>query len=234
MRNSQRVMAGFLGSIVFLMIVVALWIGATAPEPPELSGQRTTRTYDLADFQGVEVSGPQWQVTIERGDDWRVAVEAPVEVIEDVQVRLSGDGRDVDLEAAWWFGDADGENMLEATITMPALESLDMSGTSRVRFSGFEGDTLSLNVSGAGDIRGSASRFDELTLDASGAVSIDFGDVSVTDADGDISGAGNVTLRMAGGRLTGDLSGAANLSYYGTVSEESVDTSGFVTVRRRD
>ena len=233
MRNSQRVMAGLLGGIVVLMILVALWIAVTAPEPPELSGQRTTRTYDLADFQGVEVSG-QWQVTIERGDAWRVAVEAPVEVFEDVQVRLSGDGEDVDLEAPWWFGDGDGENMLEATITMPALESLDISGTSRVRFSGFEGRTLSLDVSGAGDIRGAASRFDELTLDSSGAVNVDFGDVTVTDAEVDISGAGNVTLRMAGGRLTGDLSGAANLTYSGTVSEESIDQSGFVNVRRRN
>jgi hypothetical protein len=39
---------------------------------------------------------------------------------------------------------------------------------------------------------------------------------------------------MAGGRLTGDMSGAASLEYYGTVSEESVDTSGMVNVRRRD
>jgi hypothetical protein len=233
MRNSQRVMAGLLGSIVFLMIVVALWIGATAPEPPELSGERTTRTYDLADFRGVEVSG-QWQVTIERGDAWRVAVEAPAEGFEDVQVRLSGDGEDVDLEAPWWFGDRDGENALEATITMPALESLDISGTSLVRFSGFEGRALSLDLSGAGSISGAASRFDELTLDSSGAVNIDLGDVTVTDAEVDISGAGNVTLRMAGGRLTGDLSGAANLDYYGTVSDESVDRSGLVTVRRRN
>jgi hypothetical protein len=49
-----------------------------------------------------------------------------------------------------------------------------------------------------------------------------------------VSGAGNVKLRMAGGRLTGDVSGAANLEYYGPVSEQSVQQSGFVNVRRRD
>ena len=37
---------------------------------------------------------------------------------------------------------------------------------------------------------------------------------------------------MAGGRLTGDMSGAGNLAYLGTVSEQSVDTSGFVNIRR--
>ena len=56
----------------------------------------------------------------------------------------------------------------------------------------------------------------------------------VTDANVDISGAGNVKLQMAGGRLTGDLSGAANLEYSGTVSEETIDRSGMVSVRRRN
>ena len=100
--------------------------------------------------------------------------------------------------------------------------------------SGFESGALSLDVSGTGDVRGSASRFDALTLDVSGAVNVDLGDVPVANAEVDISGAGNVTLRMAGGRLTGELSGAANLNYYGTVSEASVETSGFVNLRRRN
>lgn len=232
MRTSQRVVAGLLGAIVVLLIVAALYIRIAAPERPELSGERVTRTYDLANFRGAEVGG-QWQVTIERGDAWRVAVEAPVEIVDEVQVRVSGDGEDVDLEGPWWYA-ADDDEALKAMITMPALEHLEISGTSIVRFSGFEGDELAVDVSGAVDIRGAASRFDELTLDASGAVTVDFGDVTVTDAEVDVSGAGNVTLRMAGGRLTGDLSGAANLSYYGTVSEEDIDQSGFVTVRRRN
>ena len=75
----------------------------------------------------------------------------------------------------------------------------------------------------AGEIAGAASRFDALMLDMSGAGNVDLGDVPVTDAEVDISGAGKVALRMAGGRLTGDISGAENLEYYGTVSEESVD-----------
>jgi hypothetical protein len=89
-------------------------------------------------------------------------------------------------------------------------------------------------VSGAVELRGTASRFETLTLDLSGAGSVDLGDVPVTDAAVDVSGAGNVTLRMAGGRLTGDMSGAANLGYFGTVSEETIEKSGFVNVSRRD
>jgi hypothetical protein len=49
-----------------------------------------------------------------------------------------------------------------------------------------------------------------------------------------VSGAADVALRMAGGRLTGHLSGAANLRYSGTVTEESVSTSGAANIRHAD
>jgi putative autotransporter adhesin-like protein len=233
MRNSQRAVAGLLGVIVALMIAVAIWVRVAAPQPPQLSGERTTKTYAYTDFRGVEVDG-QWQVTIERGDAWRVSVEVPAEVVDQIRVQRQSDGDAVDLEGPWWLGDYDGgQPALKATITMPALESLDISGASNTSFSGFDGDSLSLDLSGAGQIRGTASRFDRLMLDMSGAAAIDLSDVPVTDADVDISGAGNVKLQMAGGRLTGDLSGAANLEYSGTVSEETIDRSGFVNVRQR-
>jgi hypothetical protein len=234
MRNSQRAVVGLLGIIVGLMVVVAISVRISAPQPAELSGERTTRDYDYADFRGVEVSG-QWQVTIERGDDWRVSVDMPAEVVDQIQVQRQADGDAVDLEGPWWLGEFDGEEAaLQATITMPALESVDVSGASFVAFSGFDGGTLELDFSGAGQLRGTASRFDRLELDMSGASAIDLSEVPVTDANVDISGAGNIKLQMAGGRLTGDLSGASSLEYTGTVSEESIDKAGLVNVRRRD
>ena len=75
---------------------------------------------------------------------------------------------------------------------------------------------------------------DSLILDKSGVGNLDLGDVTVTNAEVDVSGAGSVTLRMGGGRLSGDMSGFGNLEYYGTVSEQTVESSGFVNVRRRD
>ena len=234
MRYSQRAVAAVLGVVVSLMIVAAVWIRVTAPEPPQLSGERTTDAYDYTDFDGVDVDGP-WQVTIERGDTWRVSVEVPEELVDQVRVERDGDALELDYEGVWWAADFGGEGRtLQATITMPALEMLDVSGPARLMFSGFEGSHLTLDLSGAVELRGATSRFDALTLDLSGAGSVDFADVPVTDANVDISGAANVTLRMAGGRLVGDLSGASSLEYYGTVSEESIDRAGVVSIRRRN
>lgn len=233
MRNSQRALVAALGLIVAVMIAFTLWVRLSAEAAPELSGQRSSRTHDLTGFDGIEISG-QWQVDVERGDAWRVAIDVPAELLEDIEVELRGDRLSLGFEGGWCIGCFREGPELKATITMPALESLDMSGSSFVRFTGFEGPNLSLDLSGSGEIRGAASRFDALTLEMSGAANVELADVPVTDADVDISGAGKVTLRMAGGRLTGDISGATNLEYYGTVSEESVDKSGMVNVRRRE
>jgi hypothetical protein len=233
MRNSQRAVLGALGLIVGVMVAITLWVRLTAAPVPELSGQRTPRTFDHRGFDGIEVSG-QWRVDVERGDAWSVVVDVPAELADDVEVELRGDRLSLGFEGGWCIGCFREGLELNATITMPALESLDMSGSSFVTFSGFEGPNLSLDLSGSGQIRGEASRFDELALDMSGAASVELGDVPVRDADVDVSGAGKVTLSMAGGRLTGDMSGAGSLEYSGTVSLEDVDKSGMVNVRRLD
>ena len=235
MRNSQRVMAGLLGGIVALLIVTAIWIKIGAPQRPQLSGERTTRSYDYADFAAVSVSG-KWQVTIERGDAWRVAIDVPAEVIDGVSVERRGEALAVAYEGERWFGGfgrGDGDDF-KATITMPALESIELSGTSTLSFSGFEGDRLSLTSSGASEIRAAAGRFETLVLVMSGAGNVDLDGLLVTNADIQTSGAGNLKLNMAGGRLTGSMSGAGNLDYRGTVSEQNVSTSGLVNVRPRN
>ncbi len=68
----------------------------------------------------------------------------------------------------------------------------------------------------------------------SGAGNIDLGGVPVTNADIRVSGAGNIDLNMAGGKLTGSMSGAGSLDYVGTVSEQNVSSSGVVNIKRRD
>jgi len=234
MRTSQRVVAATLGAIVVLLLVIAISTRVAAPTAPELSGERASRTYDYRNFDGLEISG-EWQVTVERGDMWRVAVDAPAEILDDLRVEQEGDRLELQIDGESWFGGFGRNNDgPEATITMPALESIQLSGASRVSFSGFDGDRLSIASSGASELRATASRFDTLTLELSGAGNADLDEISVTNAEVSVSGAANVTLNMAGGRLTGAMSGAGNLEYRGTVTEQSIDTSGFVNIRRVD
>lgn len=235
MRNSQRVVWAVVGGLAVLILAAGVWIRVAVPQLPDLSGERGSRSYDVTDFDRVAVSG-QWEVTIERGDTWRVAVEAPMELLEYLRVERDGDELDLGLEGGRWFGGGWGRNSnaLEATITMPALEGLETSGASTLSFSGFDGRELSIVSSGASELRASTSRYDDLRLVMSGAGSAMLDELTATNADVTVSGAADVRLRMAGGRLTGRLSGASDLEYFGTVNEQSLSQSGAGSIRHRD
>ena len=110
-----------------------------APSGPPGSSRASgaARTYDYAEFDGVSISG-QWQVTIERGDAWRVSVEVPGGSTSTklrvrarwrrARSRLPFSGRRLRLGG---FGRDDRPRPLQATITMPALESLGLVGRAR-------------------------------------------------------------------------------------------------------
>ena len=119
------------------------------------------------------------------------------------------------FDGGWWFGgfgrDSDGP---EATITMPALDSIALSGASqRVVLGLRRRRACRLASSGAAEIRGDASRFDALSLELSGAGNADLDECRSRMQTSPSAAPRNVSLRMAGGRLTGDMSGAGNLAY---------------------
>jgi hypothetical protein len=216
------------------MLLVAIastaWLRLQGSPAEQFSGARATRTPALADFTGVDVSGG-WELTVERGDAWRVELEVPAELESRVIARVVEGRLELGLSDGirpGAFGDPD----FTAEVTLPRLESLTVSGASEIDFSGFDGARLEITVSGAAQIDGEASRFDALKLTMSGAGDVDLEEVPVTDAEVFVSGAASVELRMAGGRLTGHMSGAGNLDYHGSVSEQSVTASGPVRIER--
>jgi hypothetical protein len=213
--------------------VGAVWSRVGVTTGVKISGERSTLAPTLSNFASIEASGT-WDVRATRGDAWRVELDVPVELVDRIEARVD-DGRLVlDLEGATWFGGCSIPDRcrLKAAITMPELRAASLSGASQMDFTGFEGTALQIALTGAGKIDGDSGRYDDLALTVSGAGNVDLGGVTTTNAVVSVSGAAHVELRMGGGRLTGNLSGASGLVYSGTVSEESVSDSGASNVRR--
>jgi hypothetical protein len=239
MKHSVAAVLAAIAVAVAVTVALAVWVRFAAPEaesPPPLSGQRTTQSYDLAAFTGVKTSG-QWQVTLERGDSWIVELSFPLELGGFIDVRKDGDTLILGyrLDRGWWSDFGSNEALaMTARVVMPALEAVDLSGATRLEISGFTGTELDIDASGAISIDSADSRYDELDLDISGAGEADLGGITATNARIDISGAQNITLRMAGGSLTGDVSGASEIEYFGTISAQDVDISGFASIEHRE
>jgi hypothetical protein len=239
MKRSHFAVLSALGALVSILLLGSVWMRFgrhdVAP-PPALSGQRITRAYDFADFTRVGAQGV-WQVTLARGDAWTAELSYPAELeqylkvgVEDHQLMLR-----YSLERGWWRNvGRRGEQGMAARVTMPALDHVDLSGTASLVFSGFEGAELDISTTGATKIDGTDSRYERVDLDMSGAGEADLRGVATTSVKIDLSGASKVVLRMAGGRLEGDVSGATSLEYFGTVSSLDVDTSGIASVKKLD
>ena len=101
------------------------------------------------------------------------------------------------------------------------------NGASEAELSGFNGERLTITASGATEIDGEDGRYAALALNVSGAGDVDLRDVVATDARVTLSGAGEIKVGMNGGILSGSLSGAGNIEYYGTISENRVSIAGF-------
>ena len=124
--------------------------------------------------------------------------------------------------------------MAEIEIVRPRLEHVGSSGTLDIEFAGFEGKRLSLESSGILNIHGRESGYDFLDAKTSGAADIRLADITVEGAEVEMSGTGSAEIRTGSGALTGRLSGASRLTYFGSPSRVDVETSGASRLVRAD
>lgn len=240
MRTSQIAMLAAGGVLVggVLVLAVAGRLGAGPVEPGERRelGERVSRELALERFSSVVVSG-SWSVQVEQGPAFSVTLSHPEGVQESLVADVRGEQLVLASEDAagpgWsWFGGQDLN--LEARVVVPSLENIAIDGAGEVVLRGLSGERLAIAVAGAANVEGSGGRYDALDLDVSGAGRVELAGMEFRDANIDLSGAANVTLTMAGGVLSGSLSGVGRVEYFGTVQNERIVVSGFGRVEAMD
>lgn len=164
------------------------------------SGNIVTKEYDFKDFTAVEASSA-FAVNITRGDSYSVVVSTHENIIEHLDVVLSGGTVKLRLEPAS-YSNTD----LKAEITMPELTKLKLSGASSGNVSGFASGT-------------------DFDLELSGASRIDI-DMETGMADVTISGASRVNGQLKADNTTIQISGASRSELNGSASELDLEVSG--------
>jgi hypothetical protein len=227
--------------VVLVLVVVGLAVYArvtvgnllASPADPservELTGTRIERSYEVRDFESIEIRGG-WQVAVRQGPQFEVRIETDEALFERISVERDGETLVIDSQQEWYW---DEKARLRASITMPALSGLTVAGGGDVDLGEFTGDLLAIKISGAADVTADGSSWDRLELHVGGAANVDFTESRVTHAEVRLDGAGNVELTMAGGELTGRIGGVGSITYGGQVSREFVDIDGLGSVERR-
>ncbi|MBR5724371.1 MAG: DUF2807 domain-containing protein [Bacteroidales bacterium] len=200
-----------------------------AKEPdPALAGTET-KVYRLSGFDGLSVSSI-YQVELTKSSRYYVKVEAPDFLMPYLLVEVGGGTlrlgveelpRDIRRKME------SGRYKIRATVTLPELNSLRMSGAARLDA---DGDFVSrkkfrMDLSGASAAEGLVVKASEANIEASGAAHFSLtGEYDRMNLRMSGSAKGNVT--GPSGEAWAELSGAAGLSVNGKLGKVDVQGSG--------
>jgi hypothetical protein len=230
-----------------VLLALILFIAAALPNcGTSGSGILTTRDYSIKDFTAVDI-GSAFQFELVRADDNGVRITADNNIIDRIEVVKEGNTLKINLKPFVSLGTA----TMKASISMPELDALSVSGACRGTISGFSSNqSFDMSVSGASRVAGGitagnaklvlsgASIVDmagaaaNLTASASGASQLNLAGLTVNNAHISLSGAsaGEVNCN---GRLDADLSGASHFLYSGTPTMGTIHTSGASTISKK-
>jgi hypothetical protein len=210
------------------------------------SGNLETKQYAFDNFTRIEISSA-FQFEIRQSSSYGVNVTADDNVMKYIQVSKEGQTLKIRL------GTVTGLRLatLRASVTIPDLHGLTVSGASRGAVSDFNStEDLGITVSGASRVTGNITagnvEFDisgastvelagsagDMVAVVSGASRFNLGDFAVNDVNINISGASTGTISLDG-RLDANVSGASTLLYIGEPTMGDINTSGASTISRK-
>lgn len=164
------------------------------------SGNVVDKQYDLQGFSAIDASYA-FVVDVTRSDAYSVVVSARQNIIDYLDVAVSGGTLKLQLKPGT-YTNAD----LKASVTVPELKSLNLSGASGSTVSGFaSGDDFNLVLSGAShaDI-----------------------DMETGKTDIEISGASRVAGQLKSGNTRMVISGASHCELNGSANDIDLEVSG--------
>lgn len=182
-----------------------------------LLGDTVTLDFGFSNFTEIYVPAV-FGVTVTQGPEYSVKVTVDKEAADRIDVTQTGSRLTVTLA----IGNGSIET-LQADITMPVLEKIELAGVAQATLNGFDQAQMTINVGGVSRLQGHASRIGNLTANVSGVSQLALGDIRpIGFANIHVSGVSRATLNMdVGSTLTGSVAtgqgtGTSTLFYYGT------------------
>lgn len=210
------------------------------------SGNITTEIKDFNGFTEIEAHNG-FQLKVVQSSTFSIEITADDNLHEHIKVSKPGDTLKIELDGIWGCNSC----TLEAKITMPDINNLNLSGGSRADISGFNlSHDFSVELSGGSRLDGSITVADadfnlsggsrinlegsgnDLVVDGSGGSQLDLDLFPISNADISLSGGGKADINVSG-TLSVDLSGGSQVTYVGQPTLGDIDLSGGSTIRSK-
>ncbi len=239
MKTPMRIMIMLLVSLLILGCGIINFKGVNLITP---SDTIITETRAVADFSNINLS-TFGKMNVTQGETVALTITGADNLVPLVKTSVDNGVLTIRMDEEIDIRNLDKENVLTYDITVKDLAGLTVSGLGDVEMAALNTNSLNVTMSGAGQVvlgQLAADALDvtlsglgnvevagevtKLVADISGAGSLKAGDLKCQTADITIPGLGGATVWVTD-TLTGDISGAGSVSYYGN-PQMSVDTSG--------
>ncbi len=231
---------------VLTMALSACTLGDYAPHPQTVgSGKLQTQPFNYADFTEVQI-GNAFQVEIAQASTFSVVVTTDDNLFEHLRVVKQGNALRIFYTPNANVRPSSGA---KATITLPTLTRLNLSGATNGTLTGFKSEqNFDATISGASKLRGEietgkarieatgastvtlTGSANNATIIASGASQLHLDNFAVENANVELSGSSNGSVN-AKSKLDYNASGASHLIYLGNPKIGKSQTSGASSAR---
>ena len=222
-------------SILSIALIIAIVVAAVIAIPVILSGffpgsqvvgsgNVQTQQKNISDFTSITV-GSGFTVQITQSTSYAVSVTSDNNILSHIQVFKTGTTLTITLQPMIGYQ----TTTLKATISMPTLNELQLSGGTTVSATGFSStNNFSTDLSGGSRLTMTGNA-NNLEATCSGGSTINLSDFRVDNAQIVLSGGSHGTAYVTG-RLDATLSGGSGLSYSGNPTLGNINSSGGSTI----
>jgi hypothetical protein len=242
-------MSSRLSVVAILLCVVLIIAGCTVITGSiRGSGNIVTEDYDISDFDRVDVSYG-YHVQITQGEAFDVVLRVDENAQQYVDVAKRGGILHIGMKPGRTYAFIN--VTLEATITMPTLTGVALSGDANATIRGFHSDkAFAADVSGDGDLSGDlvcgqatlnvsggseatlSGSASDLAAEVSGASKVELSAFAVEKANIEASGDSEVIVNVSG-LLNVEASGDSRVDYLGNPTLGTIEATGGAKVNRR-
>ncbi len=186
-------------------------------------GPRVEKSFDFTDFNEIEVIGV-YNMDVQVGGDFSIETSGRQKDMDrmDVYVKNGVLVLATDDEKKTWRGKKNNQG-IDITITMPALNGLEITGIGNGEVNGIDSDEFEIEVAGIGamELNGRCGKLD---ADYAGMGELDARGLKCEHVTVDMSGMGSASV-YASESVDADMSGMGSIDVYGDPKKVKKDKS---------
>jgi hypothetical protein len=222
-------------SIVAAVAAASAATSACGHDRGEGAGPTISRTYQVGNFQEIEVAGP-YDVDVRTGGKPGVSASGGEKLLERTVVEVRGNKLIIGPQEhhGWFHFGSGSRGKATFTVTVPQLQGATIAGSGDIKVDHVTGNRFEGTVAGSGGLAVAAMEVQSLKLAIAGSGGVKAGAGKAQSAEYEIAGSGDVDagaiqaqqakISVAGsGNVRANATGTADVSIMGS---GNVDVSG--------